>query len=116
MKPGSVIIDVAVDQGGSVETADLVTTHSNPTYVRHGVIHYAVPNMPGAVPRTATFALTNVTISYVLELAEKGCGNALSLNPSLACGVNMINGCCTHRAVAEALGEEYVPLEEALKS
>ncbi|MCG6171498.1 alanine dehydrogenase, partial [Anoxybacillus sp. LAT_11] len=72
MKPGSVIVDVAIDQGGIVETSDHVTTHDDPTYVKHGVVHYAVANMPGAVPRTSTIALTNVTIPYALQIANKG--------------------------------------------
>jgi len=113
MKPGAVIIDVAIDQGGSIETIDRVTTHSNPTYEKHGVIHYAVANMPGAVPRTATFALTNVTLAYLLQLAG-GWRQALLQNAALAGGANVVNGCFTHAAVAEALGKAYTPLPEAL--
>lgn len=116
MKPGACIIDVSVDQGGSVETIDRVTTHSNPTYVRHGVVHYAVANMPGAVPRTAAFALTNVTLPYVLKLANKGFRKALLADPCLAGGANVVNGYCTHAAVAEALEMDFVPLQEVLGS
>jgi alanine dehydrogenase len=115
MKPGSVIVDVAIDQGGSVETIDRVTTHSNPTYVKHGVVHYSVANMPGAVPRTATFALTNVTLPYLMQLAGKGCQLALLDNPVLAGGANTVCGLYTHEAVADAVGESYTTLQEALK-
>lgn len=114
MKQGAVIIDVAIDQGGSIETIDRVTTHSNPTYVKHGVVHYAVANMPGAVPRTSTFALTNVTMLYLLQLADKGFKKAFCDNPALAAGANLVGGSCTHEAVAEALGEQYKPLAEVL--
>ncbi len=112
MKPGSVIVDVSVDQGGSVETIDRVTTHSEPTYVKHGVVHYAVANMPGAVPRTSTFALTNVTLAYALALANKGWRAAVRENPALARGVNVCLGAVTHQAVADSLGIPFVPLEE----
>lgn len=115
MKPGSVIVDVAIDQGGSVETIDRVTTHSNPTYVKHGVVHYSVANMPGAVPRTATFALTNVTLPYLMQLASKGCQQALLDNPALAGGANTVCGLYTHETVANAVGEPYTALQEAFK-
>jgi alanine dehydrogenase len=114
MKQGAVIVDVAIDQGGSIETIDRVTTHSNPTYVAHGVVHYSVANMPGAVPRTSTFALTNVTIPYLMQLANKGYKQALADNPALAAGANVVDGCYTHNAVCEALGEVYTPLEQLL--
>ncbi len=114
MKPGAVIVDVAIDQGGSVETIDRVTTHSDPTYVRHGVVHYSVANMPGAVPRTSTFALTNVTLPYALELAGKGLRRALAENPALALGVNVLEGQVTYEAVAVAHGVEYVPLSKIM--
>lgn len=114
MKPGSVIVDVAIDQGGIVETSDHVTTHDNPTYVKHGVVHYAVANMPGAVPRTSTLALTNVTIPYALQIANKGVQQAISDNPALKLGVNVANGEITYEAVARDLGYNYVPVEEAL--
>lgn len=114
MKPGSVIVDVAIDQGGIVETSDRVTTHDNPTYVKHGVVHYAVANMPGAVPRTSTLALTNVTIPYALQIANKGVQQAILDNPALKLGVNIANGEITYEAVARDLGYNYVPVEEAL--
>lgn len=114
MKPGSVVVDVAIDQGGCVETIDRVTTHSDPVYVKHGVIHYAVANIPGAVARTSTFALTNVTLPYALALAKKGFQRAVKEDPSLARGVNVAGGKVTYQAVAEALGLEYTPLNHIL--
>ncbi|WP_339232545.1 alanine dehydrogenase [Geobacillus sp. FSL W8-0032] len=114
MKPGSVIVDVAIDQGGIVETSDHVTTHDNPTYVKHGVVHYAVANMPGAVPRTSTIALTNVTMPYALQIANKGVAQAIADNPALELGVNIANGEITYEAVARDLGYRYVPAREAL--
>ncbi|MFD0694913.1 alanine dehydrogenase [Paenibacillus sp. GCM10027628] len=110
MKPGAVIVDVAVDQGGSIETIDRVTTHSDPTYEKYGVLHYAVANMPGAVPRTSTLALTNVTMPYALELAGKGFARAIAENIPLQLGVNTYKGQITHPAVAEALSLPYVAL------
>ncbi|MFE7495617.1 alanine dehydrogenase, partial [Bacillus velezensis] len=88
MKPGSVIVDVAIDQGGIVETVDHITTHDNPTYEKHGVVHYAVANMPGAVPRTSTLALTNVTVPYALQIANKGAAQAIADSPALKAGLN----------------------------
>ncbi|MGB8956293.1 MAG: NAD-binding protein, partial [Tumebacillaceae bacterium] len=114
MSPGSVIVDVAIDQGGSIETIDRVTTHSEPTYIKHGVIHYAVANMPGAVARTSTLALTNVTLDYALQLANKGWRAAIAENAALAKGVNVVNGKVTFEAVATSLGYEYTPVENAL--
>ncbi|MCL6522833.1 MAG: alanine dehydrogenase [Firmicutes bacterium] len=114
MKPGSVIVDVAIDQGGSVETCDHVTTHSNPAYVRHGVVHYAVANIPGAVPRTSTFALTNATLPYVERLAGLGWREALRRDPSLARGLQTCDGRVTYAAVAEAHGLPYTPAESLL--
>ncbi|AMX84994.1 alanine dehydrogenase [Geobacillus subterraneus] len=114
MKPGSVIVDVAIDQGGIVETSDHVTTHDDPTYVKHGVVHYAVANMPGAVPRTSTIALTNVTMPYALQIANKGVTQAIADNPALELGVNVANGEITYEAVARDLGYRYVPAREAL--
>ncbi|QMV45196.1 alanine dehydrogenase [Cohnella cholangitidis] len=111
MKKGAVIVDVAVDQGGSIETIDRVTTHENPIYEKHGVIHYAVANMPGAVPRTSTLALTNVTIDYILLLAAKGFQDAVKTNSMLALGVNAYKGAITHTQVADAVGFAYTPLE-----
>jgi alanine dehydrogenase len=109
MQPGSVIVDVAVDQGGCVETIH-PTTHENPTYVVDGVIHYGVANMPGAVPRTSTFALTNATLPYALQLANKGWKSALKENPALLKGLNMVGGKVTYPAVGEAFA---LPVEGA---
>jgi len=110
MKKGAVIVDVAVDQGGSIATIDRVTTHTEPTYEKYGVIHYAVANMPGAVPRTSTLALTNVTLPYAMELAGKGFQAAIASNAPLKLGVNTHQGAVTHPAVAEAVGMPYSPL------
>ncbi|HBW35281.1 alanine dehydrogenase [Desulfosporosinus sp. BICA1-9] len=112
MKPGSVIVDVAIDQGGSVETIDHVTTHAEPTYEKFGVIHYSVANMPGAVARTSTFALTNATLPYALKLAKLGYAEAIRTDLALARGVNVIHGKLTYKAVAEALNLEYTPLSD----
>lgn len=115
MKPGSVIVDVAIDQGGSIETIDRVTTHAEPTYVKHGVVHYSVANMPGAVPRTSTFALTNVTLPYALEIANKGYLRAIQENQALAAGVNVIGGKITCRGVADALGLPFHTLKSVVE-
>ena len=114
MKEGSVIVDVAIDQGGSIETIDRVTTHAEPTYTRHGVVHYSVANMPGAVPRTSTIALTNVTLKYALDIANKGAEQAIAADPALALGVNTYKGEVTYEAVAIDLGHKYVPLKDLL--
>jgi alanine dehydrogenase len=113
MKDGSVIVDVAVDQGGCVETAR-PTTHHDPVYVVHGVIHYCVANMPGAVPRTSTLALTNATFPYLKELADHGWREACRRDPNLALGVNAVGGVCTYEAVADAFGLPYTSLDEVL--
>src|SRR5690349_3636107 len=105
MQPGSVIVDVAIDQGGCVETMK-PTTHENPTYVVDGVIHYGVANMPGGVPRTSTLALTNATLPYALQLANKGWKRALRENPALLKGLNVTDGKVTYAGVAEAFGME----------
>lgn len=115
MQTGSVIVDVAIDQGGSIETIDRVTTHSEPVYEKYGVVHYSVANMPGAVPRTSTFALTNVTLPYALELANKGVNKAVKDNKALRYGVNVANGLVTYHAVARDLGYQYVTVEKALE-
>jgi alanine dehydrogenase len=115
MQPGSVIVDVAVDQGGCVETIK-PTTHENPTYVIDGVIHYAVANMPGAVPRTSTLALTNATLPYALQLANKGWRQAVRDNAALRKGLNMIDGKVVYPAVAEAFGLESMNVERAIES
>ena len=111
MRQGSVIVDVAIDQGGCVETMH-PTTHENPTFVVDGVIHYAVANMPGAVPRTSTFALTNATLPYALQLANKGWKQALKDNGALLKGLNMVEGKVTYPAVGQAFG---IPVEPASK-
>ncbi len=106
MKPGSVIVDVAIDQGGCVETIH-ATTHENPVYTVDGIIHYGVANMPGGVPRTSTLALTNATFPYALKLANKGWKQALRDDPALLKGLNVVDGKVTYRGVAEAFGMEY---------
>jgi alanine dehydrogenase len=114
MRPGSVLVDVAIDQGGCIATMDRVTSHKEPVFVKHGVIHYSVSNMPGAVPRTSTFALTNATLPYALQLADKGWRAACRKNPALAKGVNIAEGACTYAAVAEAQNLPCTPLERLL--
>ncbi len=114
MKPGSVIVDVAIDQGGSAETSH-PTTHSHPTYVVDGVVHYCVTNMPGAVARTSTFALSNMTTSFVLALADKGWRLALSADAHLRSGLNIHDGHVTCRAVAEAHKLPYMHADHALR-
>lgn len=116
MAEGSVIVDVAIDQGGSIETIDRITTHENPTYVKHGVIHYAVPNIPGAVARTATLALTNVTIPYALQIANQGILEAAVNNAAIARGVNVAAGYVTNEAVALSLGYEAADALQALQT
>jgi alanine dehydrogenase len=114
MQPGSVIVDVAIDQGGSIETVDRITTHSNPTYEKHGVIHYSVANMPGAVARTSTLALTNATIPYGVQIANKGYKQAALDNTGIARGINVAEGKVTYKAVADAHGYTYVNISELL--
>ncbi len=114
MKKGSVIVDVSIDQGGSTETSR-PTSHNDPVYEVDGVIHYCVTNMPGAVPHTSTLALTNATLKYALDLANKGVEKAIADDPSLAKGVNTLNGKCTYEPVAQALKLKYYPLNKALK-
>ncbi len=113
MMRGSVLVDVSIDQGGCFETSR-PTTHSDPTYIVDGVVHHCVANMPGAVPRTSTFALNNATLPFVLALADKGYKRALEDDEHLRRGLNVHEGRVTHQAVAEALGQDYVPPEEAL--
>lgn len=112
MAPGSVIVDVAIDQGGSIETVDRISTHDNPTYERFGVIHYSVANMPGAVARTSTLALTNVTVPYALQIANKGYAEAIASNKALARGVNVIDGKITFKGVADAHNLPYHSINE----
>jgi alanine dehydrogenase len=113
MQPGAVLVDISIDQGGCFETSRM-TTHSDPTYVVHDVVHYCVGNMPGAVPHTSTYALTNATLPYVVELAEKGLEAAVSEDPLLAKGVNVYKGSVVYEPVAEALSLDYTPLGELL--
>jgi len=115
MKPGSVIVDVAIDQGGIVETVDHITTHDDPTYTKYGVVHYAVANMPGAVPRTSTIALTNVTVPYALQIANKGVFKAIFENESLKLGLNVANGEITYEAVAKDLAYNFVSPEKVFE-
>ena len=109
MQPGGVVVDVAVDQGGSVETCR-PTSHEHPTYTVDGVIHYAVPNMPGAVPRTSTYALTNVTMKYAVMLANLGWKEAVTRDPALLKGVNILNGKVAYKQVADDLGLPFEPV------
>jgi alanine dehydrogenase len=113
MQPGSVIVDLSVDQGGCIETSR-VTTHREPTFVKHGVIHYCVDNMAGVVPITSTVALTNVTLPYILALADKGVVSAARSDPLLARGVNVMEGKVTRQEIAAATGNQYFPLEYVL--
>lgn len=113
MKPGSVVIDVSVDQGGCVETCK-PTTHEHPTYVVDEVVHYCVANMPGAVPFTSTVALTNATLQYAVEIANKGYRDAIKTNPEIRLGLNIIDGKITYKGVADAFGFEYTTVEKAL--
>ncbi len=113
MKDGAVIVDVAIDQGGCFETSR-ATTHAEPTFVEDGVVHYCVANMPGAVARTSTIALTNATLPYAVEIANKGWKKAMQENNEIKLGANVINGKVTYKAVAEAFGLEYTPVENFL--
>ena len=113
MKPGAVVVDISIDQGGCFETSRM-TTHSDPTYVVHDVVHYCVGNMPGAVPHTSTYALTNATLPYVIALANKGLEDAVRDDPHLAPGVNVYKGSVVYEPVAQAHGLEYVPLNNLL--
>lgn len=113
MRPGSVLVDVSIDQGGCFETSS-PTTHQDPTYVIDGVVHYCVSNMPGAVPRTSTFALNNATLPFVLALANHGYKQAMRLDAHLLNGLNVYRGRLTHKAVATALQQEYVPADVVL--
>jgi alanine dehydrogenase len=112
MKKGSVIVDVAIDQGGSVETIDRVTTHDNPCYEKYGVIHYSVANMPGAVPKTSTYALTGSTLPYLLDIANKGPERDMKEDEALLLGLNTYKGYVTYKAVADSLGFEYRSAKE----
>ncbi len=113
MKPGAVLVDVAIDQGGCFETSH-ATTHDDPVFEVDGIVHYCVANMPGAVPVTSTKALTNVTLPYVEAIADKGVARAIAEDPALAKGVNVVGGKITYEAVAEAHGLPYTPLADAI--
>jgi alanine dehydrogenase len=115
MRKGSVIVDVAVDQGGCVETSK-PTTHDNPTFVVDGVIHYGVANMPGAVPFTSTVALTNATLRYVQWIADRGLEGAFRDSNEIRTGVNMVDGRVTHKNVAQAFGIEFTPAEKLISN
>ena len=110
MRPGSVVVDVDIDQGGCIETIDRLTSHENPYYIKHGVVHYSVPNMPGAVPRTSSFALSNATMPYAMQIANKGAEKAMLENPALLKGLNVYQGKLTNKAVAEAQGLAFEPV------
>ncbi|MBB6448164.1 alanine dehydrogenase [Geomicrobium halophilum] len=114
MQPGSVLVDIAIDQGGIFETTDHITTHDDPVYIKHNVVHYAVANMPGAVPRTATMALTNVTLPYVEALASKGVVQAMNDDPYLKKGLNTIAGKLTYQAVGQAQNIEAADVDDSL--
>jgi alanine dehydrogenase len=113
MRPGAVVVDISIDQGGCFATSHM-TTHSDPTYVVHDVVHYCVGNMPGAVPHTSTYALTNATLPYVIALAEQGLEGAVQDDPALAKGVNVFKGTVVYAPVAEAHGLEWVALDDLL--
>src|SRR5699024_2610826 len=115
MAPGSVIVDIAIDQGGIFETTAGITTHDDPTYVKHDVIHYAVANMTGAVPRTSTNTLTNATLQYGLLIDNNGYKEAVAKNSVIACGFNTFQIHITYKAVAEVKGKEYIYTMELLK-
>lgn len=114
MKDGAVLVDIAIDQGGIFETSDHVTTHDDPTYVKHGVVHYAVANMPGAVPRTSTIGLNNGTLPYALQIANKGYLQALKDNQPLSLGLNVYDGKVTNEGVANTFDLPYTPVDQAL--
>jgi alanine dehydrogenase len=113
MKPGTVLVDVAIDQGGCFETSK-ATTHSNPIYIVDDVVHYCVANMPGAVPKTSTMALTNATLPYAVKIADKGWKKAMQDNPDIKLGANVVNGHITYKGVADAFNLEYVPIDKFL--
>ena len=115
MKRGSVFVDVAIDQGGCVETSK-PTTHKDPTYIVDDVVHYCVANMPGGVPRTSTFALNQATLPYLIKLANKGYQKALGEDKNFLAGLNIHKGQVTHKAVAETFGHQYFEPGEAIKN
>ena len=111
MREGSVIVDIAIDQGGSIETVDRLTSHDDPYYIEQGIVHYSVPNMPGAVPRTSTFALSNATMPYALRIANKGVETAMREDSALLKGLNVYKGRIANKAVADAQGEAFEPIK-----
>ncbi|MGD9307161.1 MAG: NAD(P)-dependent oxidoreductase, partial [Desulfobacterales bacterium] len=113
MKKGSVLVDVSIDQGGCFETSK-ETTHADPTYTIDGIVHYAVSNMPGALPRTSTLALNNATLPYAVEVANKGWKKAMKENSEIKRGANVVKGQVTYKGVAEAFGLDYVPIDKLL--
>ena len=115
MRPGSVVVDIAVDQGGNFETTEHATTHEEPVYERHGILHYAVANVPGAVPRTATIALTNVTMRYVADIANKGLEKAFLSDRSIMRGVNVYKGLVTNKGVANALDLKFTNMYDLIR-
>ncbi len=114
MRPGAALVDISIDQGGCIATSS-VTTHTDPTYVKHDVVHYCVGNMPGAVPRTSTYALTNATLPYVVRVSDAGVSEAVANDPGLAEGVNVVGGRVTNAGVAEAFDMEFVELHDVLR-
>ena len=113
MKKGSVLVDVSIDQGGCFETSK-ETTHADPTYTVDGIVHYAVSNMPGALPRTSTLALNNATLPYAVEIANKGWKNAMLENAEIKRGANVVEGKVTYQGVAEAFGIKHTPIDKLL--
>ena len=114
MKPGAVIVDIAIDQGGCCESSH-VTTHDDPVFIEEGIVHYCVGNMPGAVPYTSTVALSNATFRYAMMMANNGLEKTLKMDAGFSNGLNIYKGLCTNENVAKALGLEYVPVLEAIK-
>ena len=113
MKKGAVLVDVAIDQGGCFETSK-ATTHGDPIYTVDGIVHYCVANMPGAVAKTSTLALTNATLPYAVEIANKGWKKAMQENAEIKLGANVVKGKLTYQAVADAFGLSYTPIEDLL--
>jgi alanine dehydrogenase len=113
MKPGAVLVDVAIDQGGCFETSK-ATTHSDPIYIVDDVVHYCVANMPGAVPKTSTMALTNATLSYAVKIANKGWEKAMQESPAIKLGANVVKGKVTYKGVADAFDLEYTSIDRLL--
>jgi len=111
MRPGSVIVDISIDQGGIVETMEFITSHKDPFFVSHGIVHYSVPNIPGAVPRTSTLALSNSTLPYALKIANLGAERAMAANPALLKGLSVYKGNLVNKVVAETQGRAYVPAQ-----